>query len=359
MGRLERMTWGTALLVVAALVLVAGLIGRIGSPAEGATAPKTQRPPAWMHKLGDGEQPPQFVLFSFDGAGDHEKWRRFMVAAEETGAHVTGFLSGVYLLPDNQRDRYQGPGHPKGRSSIGFGGTARETEIRVQDLNAALAAGHELGTHYNGHFCTGAEPSVGHWDTAAWNDELDQFFAFAAANNLPTAQIKGGRTPCLEGRLDQLYPALQRHEMTYDSSAVANGLAWPHQQGGIWEIPMPTVRVPKTGKRVVVMDYNLWYSFNGARNEPARAEEFAQAVLDTYRSAYRAALDGNRAPLVIGNHFNDWSGDAFNPAAEAFMREVCPRQGTECVTYSELIEWMQLQDPAVLAHLQSRPLVRP
>lgn len=357
MERLERMTWGTALLVVAALVLVAGLVERIGGPTVGATA-TSARPPAWMHRLAAGEQPPQFVLFSFDGAGDHEKWRRFMVAAEETGAHVTGFVSGVYLLPDERRGEYTGPGHAAGRSSIGFGGTVNEVRVRAGDLGAALAAGHELGTHYNGHFCTGAEPAVGGWDTPAWNAELDQFFSFAQRLGVQ-AGFRGGRTPCLEGRLDQLYPAMIAHGMTYDSSKIANGLAWPVRRDGVWEIPMPTVRVPATGKRVVVMDYNLWYTFNGARDEPARAAEFTQDVLDTYRSAYRAALDGNRAPLVVGNHFNSWSGDAFNPAAERFMREVCPRAGTECVTYSELIEWMGLQDPAVLAGLQARPMLRP
>ncbi len=39
-------------------------------------------------------------------------------------------------------------------------------------------AGHEIGTHYNGHFCAGAEPSGKDWNTADWNSELDQFMTF-------------------------------------------------------------------------------------------------------------------------------------------------------------------------------------
>ena len=63
------------------------------------------------------------MLFSFDGAGSHEHWQRVMAAAKQVNAHVTGFLSGVYLLPHNRKEDYVGPGHAPGESSIGFGGT--------------------------------------------------------------------------------------------------------------------------------------------------------------------------------------------------------------------------------------------
>ena len=62
-----------------------------------------------MRKLRPGEKPPQFVLFSFDGAGSHEHWQRVLPLAEKVNAHVTGFLSGIYLLPDQLRGTYTGP----------------------------------------------------------------------------------------------------------------------------------------------------------------------------------------------------------------------------------------------------------
>ena len=77
--------------------------------------------------------------------------------------------------------------------------------------------------------------------------------------------------------------------------------------------------------------------------------------MDTYRAAYQAAMAGNRAPLVVGNHFNDWAGSAFSNAAEQFMGEVCAKPETVCATYSEVIEWMQLQDPAVLDGFRALP----
>ena len=56
------------------------------------------------------------------------------------------------------------------------------------------------------------------------------------------------------------------------------------------------------------------------------------------------------------------SGDPATPepphrpsAAEQFMAEVCGKPETVCATYSEVIEWMGLQDPAVLAGFRALP----
>jgi hypothetical protein len=318
---------------------------------------------AWMHRLAPGEKPPQFVLFSFDGAGDHEHWQRMLPLARRVGAHFSGFLSGIYLLDDAHRNAYTGPGHPPGRASISFGGAPDEVRTRINDLNAAIADGDEIGTHYNGHFCRGAEPSVGFWQTAQWNSELDEFLGFvrnaqAQGLRVDPAIIRGGRTPCLEGRWDQVFPALRAHGMNYDSSKVSDGVRWPELDGGVWEFPMPLVRVPALGRKVIMMDYNLWFSLNGGREDPGRSAEFSASTVDTYRAVYQAAFNGNRAPLVVGNHFNDWAGGAFSTAVERFMGEVCTRPETVCATYSEVIRWMELQDPAVLNAFRSMPPAR-
>lgn len=323
------------------------------------TRPANTAPPAWLHKLGPGEKAPQFVLFSFDGAGSHEHWQRVLTKAKAVNAHVTGFLSGVYLLPRSRAEDYVGPGHNPGDSSIGFGGSDEEVRTRISDLNAAVAAGNEIGTHYNGHFCKGQEPSVGVWSAEQWTDELDQFFRFlhdAQGLTIPANAINGGRTPCLEGRFDQLLPVLARRGMTYDGSQISDGIAWPDKKFGVWEFWMPLVGVPaKNNHKVIMMDYNLWFALNRAKDDPSRAAEFTTITLDTYRAAYQAALAGNRAPLVVGNHFNDWAGGAFSTAVEQFMGEVCGKPETVCATYSEVIDWMNLQDPAVLDGLRKLP----
>ncbi|WP_410592377.1 polysaccharide deacetylase [Amycolatopsis sp. lyj-23] len=362
---------GTWLAVAVALVLAVVLIVHLdrghpepGSAAGGAppstsaTAPPAGQDPAWMRPLRPGEKPPQFVLFSFDGAGSHDHWSRYLALAERVHAHFSGLLSGIYLLTDEQRSRYTGPGHKPGAASIGFGGSAAEVATRVRDLNAAVAAGHQIGTHYNGHFCTGAEPSVGRWTTPGWAGEIGQFSRFVddahehLGLHLSAKDVTGGRTPCLEGNWAQAFPAMRAAGYTFDTSQPSDGVKWPTRLDGIWEFWMPYVQVPALHKKVIMMDYNLWYQLGHAKNDTG---QYAQATLETYRGAYRAAFDGNRAPLVIGNHFNDWAGGAFSRAAEGFMGEVCTKPETVCATYAEVTKWMSLQDPAVLDRYRAMP----
>ncbi len=377
--RLGLVTTGVALgVVVAVLVTMNGAPSDREAPDNvAAGVPAPQRPPMtggpateipaqaepradWMRKLGPNEKPPQFVMFSFDGAASKSHWDRVMPIARETKAHVTGLLSGVYMMSDDQANSYTGPGHDTGFSAIGFGGSRQDVALRIGYLNDALAAGHEIGTHYNGHYCQGTEPSVGTWSTDQWNTELDQFFdivdqAKRQGFALDPKTVRGGRTPCLEADWKEAIPAMKAHGLVYDTSHVSLGVTWPTIIDGIYEFPLPEVRVPALDKQVVMMDFNLWYALNGAKEEPERAAEFTSVVIDTYRSVYREAFNNNRAPLTIGNHFNEWAGGAFSAAVEQFMGEVCKEKDTVCATYTEVIQWMQLQDPQVLAQLRSFP----
>ncbi len=58
---------------------------------------------------------------------------------------------------------------------------------------------------------------------------------------------------------------------------------------------------------------------------------------------------------MIANHFNDWNGNAFNPATADFMAEACGKPDTHCSTYSDLVAWMELQDPEMLTQWQNLP----
>ncbi len=164
----------------------------------------------------------------------------------------TGFLSGTYMLTEATKDRYDAPFYGPGHTEINWN-SAADLPVEINDLNQALSEGDEVGTHFNGHFCVGGgEPSGGkNWTTADWNQELDQFFTLIKnyrANNpsstLPTLNLKasdvrGERTPCLEGHASALFPALASHQMIYDSSFTKNGITWPTKgQNGIWQIGM-------------------------------------------------------------------------------------------------------------------------
>lgn len=338
-----------------------------GAPGGGQVDPDSFFTPT---KLRPGEKPPQFVIVSFDGVGSHEKWEYWKGVADQAHMRFTGFLSGVYLLSAEHKHLYHGPGHNPGASSIGFAADAASVRQEILDLNDAWRRGYEIGTHYNGHFCSGSGYAGASWNTANWNSELGQFFNFyryyRAANadpSLPTLQvpltsIKGGRTPCLEGRPSQLMPALRHYNFSYDTSGNRNGIAWPSKnQWGIWEFPMAYIPLAGRNSGVISMDYNFWVKQTG--NPPSTGDSVANSnqIVATYQQMYQAAYTGNRAPLVLGNHFNSWNNNAYTQALATFVTTTCRRPNTYCVTYRDVIRWMQLQDPGVLAHLQQLPAV--
>jgi hypothetical protein len=351
------------------LVLTLGVVVATGRSEPARTA--TDRPHALAAPvpavpavaLRPGQRPPQFVIVSFDGAGGHGKWTFWREVARRSGMRFTAFLSGVYLLDRAHRTEYTGPGHAPGASSLGTWNTPAEVRTLIKDLDDAYAAGMEIGTHYNGHFCTGAEPSGSVWSTADWSSELAQFFRFWRSHpelTVPASSVRGGRTPCLEGKPDQLRPALEAAGFGYDSSGGSNGIAWPRKdRWGLWQFPLAYVPLAGRSTRpgVVSMDYNFWVKQTGSPPSTGDTAADSDQVLRTYRAMYRATYSGNRAPLVLGNHFNSWNGNAYTTALATFVEETCRRPETRCVPYRDVIAWMQAQPAATLAALQARPAV--
>ena len=85
---------------------------------------------------------------------------------------------------------------------------------------------------------------------------------------------------------------------------------------------MPYVYSPGFDGMVVNMDYNMWVKYNGGTDEPETAPDLREKVYQTYKYIYDETYNGNRAPVIIANHFNDWNGDSFNPAVLKFMHEL-------------------------------------
>ena len=328
-----------------------------------------------MRAYAADERPPQFVLFSFDGGRQDARWKTFMDAAEDSGAKFTVYQTGINLIESANRENYAAPGNEPGYVGTELGGDAAEVAQRIGNINAAHAAGHEIGTHYNGHLCSPTPHGGDKWTTAEWEQEYSTFEeiitdpgAFNPGSALPALDItpediKGGRLPCLDGQWDQLVPMWKEHGLVYDTSrsASATGVAWPYQEDGIWQFEMPIVWSPvlaeqgKPSPLVMAMDYNFWISGNGGKDDPADTARLTAFQYRTYRYMFSSAHAGNRAPLVFGNHFNDWGLNAFNPAVEQTMREVCDEPDTYCVTYQQMIDWLELQDPAVLEAWRAQP----
>jgi hypothetical protein len=319
-------------------------------------------------RLRPGQRPPQFVVVSFDGVGWHEMWQHWMDVAARVPFRFTGFLSGTYLLSDETRDRYHPPYYAPGTSEIGWG-TPADVRTEISDLNRAVADGMEIGTHFNGHFCASAGlPSGGNtWTTRDWDTELDQFFHllrdYRTDNALPrsvrlrvhSSDVSGDRTPCLEGHPAALYPALAAHGFRYDASFTRPALTWPtrDRRTGLWQLGMTTFPLHGTDHPVTTMDYNYYFTQRGGVDGTvAQARADQRQVLATYDDLYRASYRGNRAPVILGNHFNDWDHDAYVNALTSFVLSTCGRAHTECVPFRDLVAWLDVQTPRTLARLR-------
>ena len=348
----------------------AGSVSPTSTTAAHPLAPGAQPDGFVPTKLKPGQKAPQFIAVSFDGVGWHEKWQYFNSIAAKVSFHFTGFLTGVYLLSDETKDKYQGPGHGVGKSSVGWTAPG-DVPVEVADLNQAYRSGNEIASHFNGHFCAGDGPSGNDWTTAQWNNELDQFTNLMTGvrsnNGLPGPglafgpnEVIGERTPCLEGTPEQLYPALKAHNMTYDSSFTRRGISWPTQskQYKIWQMGMAEFPVHGTNHFQITMDYNFYYTQRGGTSTGVTAAQSAAdsaQVQATYQDMYNATTAGNRAPLMLGNHFNQWNNNAYSTALGRFLLANCGKPDTYCVPVRDVVAWMKLQDPAVLAALQNQP----
>ncbi|MET9800256.1 hypothetical protein [Streptomyces sp. NPDC006368] len=323
-------------------------------------------------RLKPGEKPPQFVVFSWDGAleGDDRLFSRFRRVAEESGAHMTFFLTGIYLLPKEQKNLYQPPQHGVGEAAISYP-TREHIRMTLEQLGKAWKEGHEIGSHFNGHFC-GAKGGAD-WSQEEWTSEIDQFYSFVqnwktntGFHDLdplpfdPTREVVGGRAPCLEGQ-KTLIPASKAFGWRYDASSSGDFQLWPSKKGGVWDLPLQMLPFPGKDFQVLSMDFNYLYNQSQGltQGDPARYAEWRKQTRDSYLAGYERVFHGSRAPMFIGNHFEDWNGGIYMDAVEDVMRDICRREETRCVSFSELTDWLDAQDPEVLAQWRALDPAQP
>lgn len=363
-----------------------------GSPADGSTAavspsgtrsPTASTPPTTLigdgstedtgpqphqpHpvRLKPGQEPPQFVVFSWDGAGGKDLFSRFRSVARANKASMTFFLSGVYALPPSKASLYDPPRHRRGASDIGFF-SVDDIRDTMGQVGAAWLEGDEIGTHFNGHFC--GKGGGGDWTAKEWRSEIQQARKFVETwrtnTGLTTAQAKplpfnydtelvGGRAPCLEGQKN-LIPAAKAEGFRYDASSPGEPQVWPHQVDGIWNFPLQMV--PFVGHRyeVLSMDYNFMANQSGTTHGAvAQRAGWEKQTKDSLLAGFQRAYTGNRAPLFIGNHFENWNGGIYMDAVEDVMKTVCTKKGVRCVSFKQLADWMDVQDPATLVKLRN------
>ncbi|MER7511122.1 hypothetical protein ABTX82_22580 [Streptomyces lavendulae] len=316
-------------------------------------------------KLKPGEKPPQFVVFSWDGAleGDDHLFSHFRQVAKDSKAHMTFFLTGIYLLPDGKKMLYRPPQHAQGASAISYP-TVPHVKTTLEQLRGAWADGDEIGSHFNGHFC--GPKGGGDWSVDEWKSEIDQQYSFmknwktntgftkeAPLPFDPDREMVGGRAPCLEGQKN-LLTAIKPYGWRYDASSSGDFQMWPSKQQDIWNFPLQLVPLQGKESQVLSMDFNFLYNQSGdsTQGDPTKFASWQAQTRMSYLNGFNRVYNGSRAPMFIGNHFEDWNGGIYMKAVEDVMRDVCPRQEVRCVSFRELADWLDVQDPKVLAQLR-------
>ncbi|MGW7415322.1 hypothetical protein [Streptomyces sp. NPDC054863] len=391
MAATKRITFGVTAAVLS-LAALAGCSGQASDPAEtreGAHGAKKNAPAAAPKspvrligdgstaytgaqplqpvpkKLAPGQKPPQFVVFSWDGAGEDSQrlFSHFRKVGQKYDATMTYFLSGVYLLPEGKKELYNPPQHSAGRSDIGFN-DAKGIKDTVEQIRGAWFEGNEIGTHFNGHFC-GKDGGVGTWSKEEWKSEIAQAKSFVknwksnaalkTVEPLPfdyEKELVGARTPCLEGRKNFMRAASEMG-FRYDTSGV-NDQIWPEKQGRLWDLSMQLVPVPGRAFQTLSMDYNFYMNQSGAtRGDEGKHEYWGNQMRDGLVQAFERSYRGNRAPLIIGNHFESWNGGTYMRAIEDTIKTVCTQRDVKCVSFRQLADWLDAQDPQVLAKLRT------
>ncbi len=346
----------------------------IGDGSTADTGPQPHQPVP--SRLAPGERPPQFVVFSWDGAANLSTglFPRFRTLAREIGASMTFFLSGIYALPADHRMQYAPPRHPVGSSDIGFLST-QEVLDTMAEVRLAWLDGHEIGTHFNGHFC-GAD-GVRLWSPEDWASEIAQAKRFVQTwktttgrGDLPPlpfdydVELIGGRTPCLEGQ-DGLLPTAAALGWRYDASSPGGRQVWPGKRLGLWDLPLPSVPFPTAdpgrSTSALAMDYNLMYRQTGGdtAGDPAMYDTWRRQARDAYLAGFERAYTTNRAPFLVGNHFEQWNGGIYMDAVEEALRVIAGRPDVQLVSFRQLVAWLDVQDPVVLDRLRTLPVGTP
>ncbi|MFD3736126.1 hypothetical protein [Streptomyces sp. NPDC058632] len=316
--------------------------------------------------LKPGQKPPQFVVFSWDGAlqGDDGLFSHFLEVAEENDAHMTFFLTGIYLLPEAKKALYDPPQHDRGAAAISYP-TDEHIRTTLEQLGRAWKKGNEIGTHFNGHFCS--EKGGGDWSVAEWKSEIDQFNSFVknwktntGYTDLPALpfdvdkEVTGGRAPCLEGQAN-LLKAIKDYGYRYDASSAGDFQIWPVKKDGIWDFPLQMLPYEGGEYQGLSMDFNFLYNQSDGKTEgdPAMYPQWEEETVDTYMAGFNRVYYGSRAPLFIGNHFEEWNGGIYMRAVERTIENVCTKKDVKCVSFKELADWMDAQVPATLERLRT------
>ncbi len=298
---------------------------------------------------------PQFVLISFDGSRSNDIWKDIRslkdeMRASSTPVNFTHFINAAYFLTSNTRHLYKGPGKEIGKTNIGVSEDLEHIRTRINEINIAIAEGDEIEPHTVGHFS-----GIG-WTREQWKEEFASFNdimfrletiypeAHLPRLTLATSSIIGFRAPYID-KSPGLYEALHDLHMRYDTSEIGTGADWPTKdESGLWHIPLGTMKTGKAQRNVLAMDYNIYFQDSKALDIIKKGTPEWQTIhedtLLAFLGYFNTNYSGNRAPVLVGYHFEGWNDGAYWEAMKSFTRQVCGKPEVRCGTFRELVDYL-------------------
>ena len=115
--------------------------------------------------------------------------------------------------------------------------------------------------------------------------------------------------------------------------------AWPVKENNLWRFSLANIRVAGMRRENAVDGLQF----------PGRAIRWGSIIRSCaiitarrcwtrYLDYFKANYTGNRAPLHIGHHFNDYQRGAYREALKTFARSVCGLPEVRCVSYKMLAD---------------------
>lgn len=267
-----------------------------------------------------------YVVAGFDGSYNAKRWDEILSFARGTGVKFSFFISGVYLIPNVEKNTYIYPTDPTktGISGIGFGGTKDEVLVRKNWIRKALDEGHDIQSHLNCHI-PGDD-----WSQAAWAREIEQFDKITADIPVIAKHIR--------------FPNLVHNENVYLAMAQYGyrtiiGVVQPNWNGfnritleyngepyTIIEFP-----IPRNGKGLL-MDWNTNEYDKKHNVSSLQAEEY---VYSAYMKEAALCIEDNR-PLFLSHHFTWYNNGAHWRAMKRALKDLKKYYKVEFVTINEL-----------------------
>ncbi len=101
------------------------------------------------------------------------------------------------------------------------------------------------------------------------------------------------------------------------------------------------------------MDYNLMANQSHANplGDKSMYDAWRAQARDSYLAGFRRAYESNRAPF-IGNHFERWNG-GYTWTRSSRPSSRSPGTTGRLVSFRQLVQWLEAQDPAVLRKLRT------